>query len=85
MNGLEAGLEIRSLSGRRYAIPCRAMHAAVFGFELVERCGAQPMSPAHHSRWHSSFLPFDRYAIPGLCETTLSHVFAPSKVEQTLH
>jgi hypothetical protein len=43
------------------------------------------MPAAHLSRWHSSFLLFDHPNNLGFSKTTLSHVFAPSKVEQTLH
>jgi hypothetical protein len=56
-----------------------------FGFELVERRRAQAMSPARLCRRHPSFLFFDHPDYLGFSKTTLSHLFAPSKVEQTLH
>jgi len=43
------------------------------------------MSPTHLSRWHSSFLFFDHPDYLGFGKTALSHLFGPSKVEQTLH
>jgi hypothetical protein len=56
-----------------------------FGLELVERRRAEAMSATHLCRRHSSFMFFDHPDNLGLGKTTLSHLFAPSKVEQTLH
>jgi hypothetical protein len=43
------------------------------------------MPAARIGRWHPSFLFFDHPDSLDLVEATLSHLFAPSKVEQTLH
>ena len=61
------------------------VHAFVFGFEFVERCRAQAMPAAHLSCRHPSFLLFDHPDNLGFGKTPVSHLFAPSKVEQTLH
>ena len=67
------------------AVGVRNVHATVFGFELVERRGTEAMPAAHLSSWHPSFLFFDHPDNLGFGKTTLSHLFAPSKVKQTLH
>ena len=61
------------------------LHAAILGFEFVERRRAQAMSPAHLSCRHPSFLFFNHPNYLGFGKSTLLHLFAPSKVEQTLH
>jgi hypothetical protein len=43
------------------------------------------MPAAHVSSWHPGFLFFDHPDNLGFGKTTLSHLVAPSKVEQTLH
>ena len=67
------------------AVGVRNVHATLFGFELVERRGTEAMPAAHLSSWHPSFLFFDHPDNLGFGKTTLSHLFAPSKVKQTLH
>jgi hypothetical protein len=57
--------------------PCRAVHATVFGFELVDRRGTEAMPAAHLSSWHPSFLFFDHPDNLSFGKTALSHLFAP--------
>jgi hypothetical protein len=61
------------------------MHATIFGFELVERCGAHAMPAANLCRRHSSFLFFHHPHYLGFGKTALSHLSLFRKVEQTLH
>ena len=58
------------------------VHATIFGFELVEQRGVQAMCATHLSRRHSSFLFFDHPDYLGFGKAPVSHLFAPSKVEQ---
>ncbi|MFT4783124.1 MAG: hypothetical protein ACI9IV_000856 [Paracoccaceae bacterium] len=70
---------------RLKAMGIRNIHATIFGFELVERRRAQAMPATHLCRRHPSFLLFEHPNNLGFGKTALSHLFAPSKVEQTLH
>ena len=64
------------------AVGVGQVHATVFGFELLEQRGVQAMCATHLSRRHSSFLFFDHPDYLGFGKAPVSHLFAPSKVEQ---
>ncbi|AGI68492.1 putative IS3-family mobile element-associated protein [Octadecabacter antarcticus 307] len=82
----QKALQLSVLILKRFqAVSIRNVHTTVFSFELVERRGTEAMPAAHVSSWHPSFLFFDHPDNLGFGKTTLSHLFAPSKVEQTLH